>query len=76
MGRRCAFLGSSADKQDKVITELRPKQKDPEFPGFLKFISQLSKIQAETEPRSWRDILTLSRGVYLLTCPKTLRLRH
>jgi hypothetical protein len=60
-----------ADKQDKVIAELRPKQKDPDFPGFLKFISQLSRIQAETEPRSWRDILTISKGVYLLTCPKT-----
>jgi hypothetical protein len=60
-----------ADKQDKAITELRPALKDPEFPGFLKFISNLSKVQADTLPTRWVDILKISRGVYLLTCPKT-----
>jgi hypothetical protein len=60
-----------ADNQDKAITELRPELKDPEFPGFLMFISNLSKIQSETLPKGWKDILGISRGVYLLTCPKT-----
>jgi hypothetical protein len=50
---------------------LRPELKEPDFPGFLLFISNLSKIQSETLPRGWRDILKISRGVYLLTCPKT-----
>ena len=59
------------DNQNKPITELRPELKDPEFPGFLTFISNLSKVQAETLPRGWVDILRISRGVYLLTCPKT-----
>jgi len=37
----------------------------------LKFISNLSKVQAETLPARWVDVLKISRGVYLLTCPKT-----
>lgn len=59
------------DKQNKLITELHCEEKEPEFPGFLKFISYLSRIQADAEPKSWKDILKISRGVYLLTCPKT-----
>ena len=60
-----------ADNQDKAITELRPEQKDPEFPGFLKFIRTLSEIKTESLPKGWRDILRISRGIYLLTCPRT-----
>jgi hypothetical protein len=60
-----------ADKRDKAIAELRTVLSEPEFPGFLKFISNLSKIQTDALPRGWRDILQISRGVYLLTCPKT-----
>lgn len=59
------------DNQNKVIAELRPEEKEPEFPGFLKFISNLSKIEADVLPKQWKDILEISRGVYLLTCPKT-----
>jgi hypothetical protein len=60
-----------ADQQNKAITELRPELNEPAFPGFLMFISNLSKIQTETLPRGWKDILKISKGVYLLTCPKT-----
>jgi hypothetical protein len=59
------------DNQNKVIAELRPGEKEPEFPGFLMFISNLSRIKAETLPKGWKDVLAISRGVYLLTCPKT-----
>jgi hypothetical protein len=59
------------DKRNKLVTELLTAIREPEFPGFLKFISNLSKIQGEALPSGWKDILKISRGVYLLTCPKT-----
>lgn len=58
-----------ADNQDKVITELHSAFKEPEFPGFLRLITQLSKINSF--PASWISALTNSRGIYLLACPKT-----
>jgi hypothetical protein len=59
-----------ADKQDKRITELlRDEFKEPEFPGFLDFIKPLSKLNSL--PSTWVAALAASRGVYLLTCPKT-----
>lgn len=58
-----------ADKQNKLITELREKFTEPEFPGFLNFIEPLSKL--DKLPKSWIGALQASRGVYLLTCPKT-----
>lgn len=58
-----------ADRQDKHILEIRKEFKEPNFPGFLNFISPLSKIN--DLPRNWLTTLQSSRGVYLLTCPKT-----
>jgi hypothetical protein len=58
-----------ADQQNKRIIELRPTFKEPEFPGFLHFISALSKL--DQLPRGWVAALQSSRGIYLLTCPKT-----
>jgi hypothetical protein len=58
-----------ADQQDKRIIELRPEFKEPEFPGFLNFIGTLSKL--EQLPQGWVTALQSSRGIYLLTCPKT-----
>jgi hypothetical protein len=58
-----------ADKQDKPIKELRAEFKEPEFPGFLNFSSALSKLH--DLPKDWITALQSSRGVYLLTCPKT-----
>ncbi|MDP1547237.1 MAG: GIY-YIG nuclease family protein [Anaerolineales bacterium] len=57
------------DRQDKRILEIRKEFKEPDFPGFLNFISPLSKINGL--PRNWITTLQSSRGVYLLTCPKT-----
>jgi hypothetical protein len=59
----------TADRQNKRVTELRPEFTEPEFPGFLKFMEPLSKII--TLPPSWVTALRSSRGIYLLTCPKT-----
>jgi hypothetical protein len=58
-----------ADLKEKQITELRTEFKEPDFPGFLNFIKPLSGLN--NLPKGWVDALRSSRGVYLLTCPKT-----
>jgi len=58
-----------ADRQNKRITELRTAFKEPEFPGFLNFIEPLSRL--DRIPPGWIAALKASRGIYLLTCPKT-----
>jgi hypothetical protein len=58
-----------AERHDKPILELRRAFQEPAFPGFLNFIQALSKL--ERLPQSWMAALQSSRGVYLLTCPKT-----
>ena len=57
------------DRQNKDVTELRAEFKEPAFPGFLNFIEPLSKL--DKIPKSWITALRSTRGVYLLTCPKT-----
>lgn len=57
------------DRQNKDVTELRTEFKEPTFPGFLNFIEPLSKL--DKLPKSWITALLSTRGVYLLTCPKT-----
>jgi hypothetical protein len=49
--------------------ELNRAFREPDFPGFLNFIQPLSKL--DNIPTSWLAALKSSRGVYLLTCPKT-----
>lgn len=58
-----------ADRQNKTVMELRTAFKEPDFPGFLSFVTSLSKIN--DLPKSWITTLESSRGIYLLTCPKT-----
>jgi hypothetical protein len=58
-----------ADLRDKEIIELTRSFQEETFPGFTKFIRPLSEIEAM--PISWKEVLTASRGVYLLACPKT-----
>lgn len=58
-----------ADQQNKRITELRTVFKEPDFPGFLNFIESLSRL--DRLPKGWITALQSSRGIYLLTCPKT-----
>jgi hypothetical protein len=61
-----------ADKHDKPITELRTSFREEQFPGFLNFMRPLSKL--DKLPKSWATAFQNSRGVYLLTCPKTKEL--
>lgn len=58
-----------ADKQNKQIVELRTDFKEPDFPGFLNFIESLSRL--DKLPKGWITVLQSSKGIYLLTCPKT-----
>lgn len=58
-----------ADGKEKRVVELRREFQEPDFPGFLSFMQPLSKVGSL--PRRWVDTLRSSRGVYLLTCPKT-----
>lgn len=58
-----------ADRQNKNVLEVRTEFKEPEFPGFLNFIEQLSRL--ERLPRAWTTALRAAKGVYLLSCPKT-----
>jgi hypothetical protein len=58
-----------ADQQNKAIKELRKEFNEPEFPGFLNFLKPLSELGKI--PKGWVTALQFSKGVYLLTCPKT-----
>ena len=58
-----------ADLQNKRITELRTEFKEPDFPGFLNFVESLSRLNKL--PKGWIAVLQSSKGIYLLTCPKT-----
>lgn len=58
-----------AHRNEKLVLELRRRFHEPEFPGFLNFIEPLSRLRVL--PPSWQATLQASRGVYLLTCPRT-----
>ncbi|QGZ96600.1 hypothetical protein DSM104635_03460 [Terricaulis silvestris] len=58
-----------ADRRDKPVLELRCALKEPDFPGYGAFFAQLSDLEAM--PPSWTVALSASRGIYLLTCPRT-----
>lgn len=61
-----------AGKQDKPIIELRKEFSEPEFPGLMNFIEPLSRILQL--PTTWVEVLKNTKGVYLLTCPRTKEL--
>lgn len=58
-----------AELQNKVVVELRSQFFEEEFPGFSHFMKSLSELP--TIPNSWIEVLSATKGVYLLTCPKT-----
>ena len=58
-----------ADRGDKPIVELTRAFEEPAFPGFSSLVLQLSEVDAL--PSAWSEALRSTRGVYLLTCPKT-----
>lgn len=58
-----------AHKQDKPILEVRKEFQEQIFPGFAKFETRLSEVAKL--PSGWRQVLRASKGIYMLTCPKT-----
>ena len=58
-----------AHKQDKAVLEVRREFREQRFPGFLEFETTLSEVARL--PLGWRAILSSSKGVYLITCPRT-----
>lgn len=58
-----------AHLQNKTILELRRIHHVDAFPGYMRFISSLSEVQAL--PTEWRARLTEAKGIYILTCPRT-----
>lgn len=61
--------GQRADKQNKTIVELSRAFREPDFPGYMGFLSNLAALPLLPVP--WTVALRAARGVYLLTCPKT-----
>ncbi|GAB5430169.1 MAG: hypothetical protein Devi2KO_36280 [Devosia indica] len=57
------------DRQPKPIVELRRDLGEPPFPGYQALIMQLSEIGSI--PSTWAAALSATRGIYLLTCPRT-----
>lgn len=58
-----------ADRQNKTIIELRREYEEEQFPGFGDLILSLSDVPHL--PATWVSVLKASRGIYLLTCPRT-----
>ncbi|HVL44577.1 MAG TPA: GIY-YIG nuclease family protein [Acidovorax sp.] len=58
-----------ADRNEKLVTEIRRSFQEPKFPGFMNFIEPLSALNKL--PVTWVATLKSSGGVYLLTCPRT-----
>lgn len=54
---------------EKPIVELHREFKEPVYPGHLSFIESLSDLAAL--PATWMETLRNTKGIYLLTCPKT-----
>jgi hypothetical protein len=59
-----------AENHEKPIVELQRELREPDFPGYAAFMAALSEI--ESLPQNWATVLAVARGVYLITCPRTL----
>ncbi len=57
------------DRLPKPVVELRRDLGEPPFPGFQALVMQLSEIGSM--PSTWAAALSATRGIYLLTCPRT-----
>lgn len=63
-----AWVQHAASQAKPVVEILRAFQEEA-FPSYSRFIGNLSAIEAL--PGGWRAALRASRGIYLLTCPRT-----
>lgn len=70
-GRGARSWAQRADSTsgNKPIVELTQNFREPDFPGFSRFIGNLGNLPSL--PASWIAVLSATHGVYLLTCPRT-----
>lgn len=68
-GTSAITWAQKADNQPKAILEISRAFQEEVFPGYSRFIANLSAI--ETLPGGWLSALQAARGIYLLTCPVT-----
>lgn len=68
-GKRSWAQRADGPSGNKAIIELTQGFREPEFPGYTKFIGNLGSLP--TLPLPWIAALSAVRGVYLLTCPRT-----
>ena len=57
------------DRVPKPVVELRRTFTEAPFPGFPALVLNLSAM--ESIPTAWAAALRATRGIYLLTCPRT-----
>jgi hypothetical protein len=58
-----------AERQEKLVVEIRREVFDPAFPGFRDFRYHIADIEAI--PFGWREALRAVNGIYLLVCLET-----
>jgi hypothetical protein len=58
-----------AEKQNKDIIEIRKQFEEPQFPDYFSFRKRIEEIP--TLYPTWRSVLQVTKGVYLLICNKT-----
>jgi len=58
-----------ADRRNKPILTIAESFREPDYPGHTQLISTLAAL--DNLPVSWQAVLASSKGVYLLTCPRT-----
>ena len=57
-----------ASRKEKPIVEIKREFEEVAFPGYLNFVSDLSRLSSL--PEGWKAALSAASGVYVLTCPK------
>ena len=68
-GKRSWSQRADSARGSKRIVELTQSFREPLFPGYTRFISNLAGLA--TLPAGWIAALQAVRGIYLLTCPRT-----
>ena len=68
-GKRSWSQRANSPRGSKQMLELAPSFREPTFPGYNRFISNLAALV--TVPPGWVVALQAVRGIYLLTCPRT-----
>lgn len=69
LGARTWAQRADRDSGNKPVIELAQSFREPDFPGFTRFIRSLGSLL--TVPQPWIAALSSARGIYLLTCPRT-----